>query len=321
GHPHWGGLPSEDFLVKLDPLLAGFRDRLYTETFTADVPVGTLSPKWAAKLGLPASVVVSGGAFDCHAGAVGTNIRPGEMVKVIGTSTCDIMVAPELKHCVRGICGQVEGSVLPGLTGLEAGQSAFGDIYSWFSRFLSYGGEVSLRKLEADAAALPGNDILTIDWWNGRRTPDANQHLTGALFGLNLGSTPPMVYRALAESTAFGARRIVERFRAESVPVESIVAIGGIARKSPFVMQLCADVLNMPIRVTRSEQCCALGAAMYAAAAAGLFSSLEAAAAKMNSGFDAVYNPDADRAAVLDGKYRRYLAFSDLLEKEIMKHV
>ena len=240
-HASWGGLPPEEFLAGVDPLLAGLRSRLYTDTDTADVPVGTLSAKWAAKLGLPESVVVSGTAFDCHFGAVGAQIQPYELVKVVGTSTCDILVAPDVDTCVRGICGQVDGSVVPGLIGLEAGQSAFGDVYAWFKRLLGYAGDISLPRLEREAAEIaPGSTgIVALDWFNGRRTPDANPHLRGGVFGLNLGSTAPMVYRALAESTVFGARRIVERFREEGVPVKSVSAIGGIARKSTFVMIVC----------------------------------------------------------------------------------
>ncbi len=318
-HPDWNGLPPEEFLTTLDPLLRGRRAELYTETFTADVPVGTLTAEWAKKLGLSTSVVIAGGAFDCHMGAVGAGIEAGQLVKVIGTSTCDIMVAPRLATCVRGICGQVDGSVLPGMTGLEAGQSAFGDLYAWFRRFLSYSGEVDLRKLEADAAALPIGGELALDWMNGRRTPDANQYLTGALFGLNLGTTAPMVYRSLVEATAFGAKRIVERFLEEGVPMERVLALGGIARKSKFVMQTCADVLAMPIRVVKSDQACALGAAMFAATAAGVHPDLRSAMAAMNSGFDAEYVPHAADSARYQEKYQRYLALADAVEQETMR--
>lgn len=322
-HASWGGLPSEEFLAGVDPLLAGLRDRLYTETCTADVPVGTLSPKWAAKLGLSTDVVIGGSAFDCHFGAVGAQIQPYELVKVIGTSTCDILVAPEIPQCVKGICGQVDGSVVPGLVGLEAGQSAFGDVYAWFKRLLGYAGDISLPKLEAEAAAIPpgSTGVMAVDWFNGRRTPDANQHLTGAIFGLNLGSTAPMVYRALAESTAYGARAIVERYRSEGVPVNAVAAIGGISRKSSFVMQLCADVFNLPIKVAAADQACALGAAMFAAVAAKVHPDLAAAMEKMGSGFDKVYEPDPAAVPVYEKQYQRYLAFGKLLEQETMRHV
>ena len=243
------------------------------------------------------------------------------LVKVIGTSTCDIMVAPDLDHCVRGICGQVNGSVIPGMVGLEAGQSAFGDIYAWFRRFLGYAGEVDLRQLEAEAAALPVGNVLALDWMNGRRTPDANQHLTGVISGINLGTTAPMVYRALVESTAFGARRIADRFRGEGVPIRSVLAIGGIARKSPFVMQTCADVFEMPIKVAKSDQACALGAAMFASVASGVHPDIQAAMKAMNSGFDAEYLPQSENAAVYRQKYQRYCSLADAMEKEIMRHV
>ena len=184
-HASWGGLPPEEFLSGVDPLLAGLRSRLYTETCTADVPVGTLSPEWAGRLGLPGNVVVAGTALDCHFGAVGAQIAPYELVKVVGTSTCDILVAPEVDTCVRGICGQVDGSVIPGMVGLEAGQSAFGDVYAWFKRLLGWAGEVSIPELEKEAAAIPpgSTGILALDWFNGRRTPDANPHLRGAVLG------------------------------------------------------------------------------------------------------------------------------------------
>ncbi len=319
-HEEWGGLPPQEFLSGIDPLLDSIRERLYAETQTADIPVGKLSPKWADRLGLSPDVVIGGSAFDCHFGAVGAGIEPSELIKVIGTSTCDIIVTPELNHCVKGICGQVDGSVIPGMIGLEAGQSAFGDVYAWFKNFLSYGGEVSLPQLEKDAAATePG--IIALDWQNGRRTPDANQNLCGAIFGLSLGSTAPMVYRALVESTAFGARAIIERFRDEGVPVKAVGAIGGISKKSPLVMQICADVLNLPIRVSASDQACALGAAIFAATAAGVHPDLETAIRKMCSEYDSIYYPNAENAELYDKLYARYVELGKAVETEAMQYV
>lgn len=316
-HADWGGLPPEAVLAEIDPLLAGLRQRLYTRTATADIPVGTLSPKWAGKLGLSTAVVIGGGAIDCHFGAVGAGIQPGQMIKVIGTSTCDILAAPGNIRCVQGICGQVDGSVVPGMIGLEAGQSAFGDIYAWFRRFISYGGEVSLDRLEEEALKLPpgAGGVAALDWFHGRRTPDANPDLTGLLAGLTLGTTPPMVYRALVEATVFGARAIVERFRAEGVAVDSVGAVGGISRKSPLVMQICADVLNMPIRVAANEQTCALGAAIFAALAAGVHPDYETAVRNMSSGYDRTYAPNAEHAAIYTDLYRRYCILGKAQER------
>ncbi|MDR0962811.1 MAG: ribulokinase, partial [Mediterranea sp.] len=261
-HPKWGGLPPEEFLVKLDPLLTGFRDRLFTETETADKPVGHLSEEWAERLGLTTDVVVAGGAFDCHMGAVGANITPHTFVRVIGTSTCDIMVAPyeEIdRKLIRGICGQVDGSVIPGMIGLEAGQSGFGDIYAWFKRVLEFPLRTIMQctddsvydriipALTAEAEKIPVSEssIIATDWMNGRRTPDANQMLSGSITGLTLGSSAPAIYRALVEATAYGSRAIVDRFREEGIRIDHVIGIGGIALKSPFVMQTLSDVLNM----------------------------------------------------------------------------
>lgn len=322
-HPSWGGLPPDDFLVKVDPLLAGWRDKLYSETYTADIPIGNLSAQWAQKLGLSTNVIVSGGVFDCHAGAVGAGIKPDELIKVIGTSTCDILITPTIDKCVRGICGQVDGSVVPGMIGLEAGQSAFGDVYAWFKRFMSYKSEISLPELEADAVQIPmgSTGIIALDWFNGRRTPDVNAHLTGAIFGLNLGSTAPMVYRALAESTVCGARRIVERFISEGVKVSEIGAIGGIARKSPFVMQLCADIINKPIKISESDQACALGSAIFAAVAAGVYPNTEIAMSNMSAKYDIVYSPNPQQVKIGEQLYQQYCRYADLVEKEINSHV
>ena len=320
-HESWGGLPPEEFFVAIDPLLAGRRDELYTDTFTADVPVGNLSLEWAEKLGLSTDVVVAVGAFDCHMGAVGASISENELVKAIGTSTCDIMIASSLDKCIPGICGQVDGSVLPGKIGLEAGQSAFGDVFSWFKNLISYGGEVSLDKLSAEAEALGDTDIISLDYLNGRRTPDANQYLTGAIFNLNLGSSAPMIFKSLVESVAFGAKRIADRFIENGVEINQVTAIGGVASKSKFTMQTCADVMGMPIRVAASEQTCATGAAMFAAVASGVYDDIYSAMKEMSSGYKAEYMPNAEKRDYYQQKYQRYLELADIWEKEVMSHV
>lgn len=344
-HEKWDGLPSEEFLTKLDPALAGFRNRLFTKTETADKAVGTLSPEWAKRLGLTTNVVVAGGAFDCHMGAVGAGVTPHTFVRVIGTSTCDVMVASyeEIGHnLIRGICGQVDGSVIPGMVGLEAGQSGFGDIYAWFKRVLEFPlkniiGHSSLideatkaklieeacdriiPALTAEAEKIPVNEstIIATDWMNGRRTPDANQLLKGTITGLTLGSTAPRIFRALVEATAFGSKAIVDRFRNEGVRIDNVIGIGGIALKSPFVMQTLSDVLNMPIKVCKTDQACALGAAMFAATAAGIYSKVEDAQAAMNSGFAKEYFPNEANAKAYQEIYDKYIKLGAFTEKEL----
>ena len=267
------------------------------------------------KLGLNTNVVVAGGMIDCHSGAVGAGIKANQIVKVVGTSTCDLAVAEQLDHCIKGICGQVNGSVVPGLTGMEAGQSAFGDIYAWFKRFLStYGGEVDLAQLEKEAMALDDSDVIALDWMNGRRSPDDNPLLSGAIFGLRLGTTPAQVYRALVESTAFGARAIADRLKEEGVPLESIIATGGIAMKSPFVMQMLADALQMPIQICTSTQTCALGAAIFAATAAGIYPSIPDAMLHMSAGTEKCYTPMRD----LEVRYAKYRRLAAAVEAGIM---
>jgi L-ribulokinase len=345
-HTEWHGLPSEAFLLKLDPILKGLREHLFMDTYTSDVQAGSLSPEWAAKLGLPLSVVVSVGAFDAHLGAVGGEIKPYFLSKVMGTSTCDMLVAPKEvigNHLVRGICGQVDGSITPGMIGLEAGQSAFGDVYAWFRNILLWPTENLLAKssqldqaardmlikemsdmlipvLSEAAAGIPAGEsgIIALDWLNGRRTPDANQELKGAITGLTLGSDAPRVFRALVEATAFGAKKIIDRFIAEGVRIDGVIALGGVAKKSPFVMQVVADVLNMPILVARSEQACALGAAMAAAVSAGVHATFEHAQKAMGCGFEKEYTPDAENARQYEKLYASYCKFGDLVEKEGM---
>lgn len=331
-HEEWGGLPSEKFLLVLDPKLAELRKRLYLDTYTSDIQAGSLSLEWAERLGLDRSVIVGVGALDAHIGAVGGEIIPNYLSKVIGTSTCDMLIAPPEEvgtKLIRGISGQVNGSIIPGMLGMEAGQSAFGDIYSWFNDLLLWSLKIFrseneqvyteiksklLAELNVRAAQLPvnGSDVLALDWMNGRRTPDANQHLKGVISNLTLGSDAPRIYKALVESTAFGAKKIIDRFTEQGLLIHGIIALGGIPKKSPFVMQVLSDVLNMPIKIVRSEQTCALGAAMFASVAAGIYPTIEEAQKRMGKGFDKVYSPislNADKYLSLFDQYSKIGSF------------
>ncbi len=338
----FGGLPPNEFFSSLDPLLNGFTDRLFTDTHAADQAAGQLSAEWANRLGLPTTVTVGVGAFDAHMGAVGGQIEPYHLSKVMGTSTCDMLVAPTADvndKLVRGICGQVPGSVLPGMMGLEAGQSAFGDTYAWFKKLLLWPLQQMLAQsqtisretadalyqdianniipeLTKQAAALPltESDAFAIDWFNGRRTPDANQLLKGAIMGLGLGSDAPRVFRALVEATCFGTKKIVDRFNEQGIPVKGLIGLGGVARKSPYIMQMMADVMDMPIRIHKSEQTCAIGAAMFAATAAGLYDKVDDAMAAMGQGFDITYTPDASRVGFYAKRYAQYKAHGLAIE-------
>ncbi|AMP97562.1 Ribulokinase [Pedobacter cryoconitis] len=343
------GLPPEEFFSKLDPLLSGFREKLFQDTYTSDEPAGTLSEEWASRLGLSTDVVVGVGAFDAHMGAVGGQISPYYLCKIMGTSTCDILVAPLADldgKLVKGICGQVNGSVIPGTMGLEAGQSAFGDVYAWFKNLISWpldhlltqsdlidqATAVALKdELEAkiisslseQAELLGDNDYaeLAIDWLNGRRTPDANQELKGAISGLSLGTDAPRFFRALAAATCFGAKSIVDRFKEQGVPVKGIIGIGGVAKKSPYIMQMMADVLEMPIKIHRFEHTCALGAAMFAAVAAGIHPNIETAMEIMGTGFEAEYQPNQKKKKMYNQHYQEYLALGRYVEKYSKKDI
>lgn len=321
----FGGLPPNEFFASLDPLLDGFTSRLFRDTYTAAEAAGTIAAEWAAKLGLPENTVIGIGAFDCHMGAVGGQIEPYVLSRIVGTSTCDIMVAPAADmqgKLVKGICGQVNGSVIPGMTGLEAGQSAFGDAYAWFKNLLGWpltrfvDDEAARKKIleavipglsrEAALLAPDEQDVLASDWLNGRRTPDANQLLKGAFMNLSLGTDAPRMFRALVEATCFGSKAIVDRFIQEGIPVKGIIAMGGVARKSPFIMQVMADVLGQPIRVHSSEQTCAAGAAMFAATASGIYKKVEDAMRSMGAGFEKTYMPDPAKADYYTQRYARY---------------
>ena len=330
----FGGLPSDDFFTGLDPLLKGFTQKLFTKTYTSAEAAGTISKEWAKRLGLPGDVTIGVGAFDAHMGAVGGQIEPYHLSKVMGTSTCDMLVVPAAEVgdlLVRGICGQVPGSVIPSMIGMEAGQSAFGDAYAWFKNLLSYPlqyiddaklrDEISsklIANLSADAAKLPLNekDELALDWLNGRRTPDANQLLKGAIVNLNLGSDAPRIFKALVEATCFGAKAIVDRFNEQGVGIKGLIGLGGVAKKSPYIMQVMADVMNMPIRIHKSEQTCAIGAAMFAATAANLYDKVEDAMEAMGQGFDAEYHPNPDKVPYYKKRYEQYKKLGAFIEAQ-----
>jgi L-ribulokinase len=341
-HEDFGGLPSEDYLIKLDPKLKGLKERLFKDTFTSDVKAGTLCAEWAKKLGLSESVVIGVGSFDAHLGAVGAEIKPYYLSKVMGTSTCDMLIAPMKEvagKLVRGICGQVDGSIVPGMLGLEAGQSAFGDIYAWFKNVLMWPAENIIadskhlnadqkkaiieelsdniiKQLSDEAAKLPieDADIVALDWMNGRRTPDANQSLKGVIAGLNLGSDAPRIFKSLVEATAFGSKKIADRFISEGIRIDGVIALGGVAKKSNFVMQTVADIMNMPILVARSEQACALGTAMAASVAAGIHADFSVAQAKMGGGFEKEYKPNPENAKKYQNLYEKYNAMAKYFE-------
>jgi L-ribulokinase len=340
----WDGLPPNKFFASLDTLLDGFTGRLFKKTYTADQSAGVISSEWATRLGLPPDTVIGIGAFDAHMGAVGGQIEPFYLSKVMGTSTCDMLVVPEEEVrgvLIEGICGQVPGSVIPGMTGMEAGQSAFGDAYAWFKQILTWPLENILTKsgltdtstlnrlideteeaiipvLSRLAADLPfdENSELALDWFNGRRTPDANQLLKASITGLNLGSDAISIFRAVVEATCFGAKAIVERFIEQGIPVKGLIGLGGVAKKSPFIMQMMANVMNKPIRINRSEQTCALGAAMFAATAAGIYDKVEIAMQAMGQGFDVVYEPDREMVSMYEKRYEKYKLLGSFIEKQ-----
>lgn len=341
-HEDWNGLPPEEFLSKLHPYLAQLRGKLYNETYTSDVVAGKLNAEWAAKLGLTTDTVIAVGTFDAHSGAVGAKIDEFALVRVMGTSTCDIIVSAKENvggNTVKGICGQVDGSVIPGYIGLEAGQSAFGDVLAWFKDVLTwpldnlvYNSSVLtaeqkaqlkeeaeanfIKVLTQQAEAIPLSESIptALDWVNGRRTPDANQELKSAMTNLSLGTKAPHIFKALINSICFGSKKIVDRFEEEGVRIDSVIGIGGVARKSAFIMQTLANVLNKPIKVAASDQAPALGAAIYAAVAAGIYPNVIEAAKKMGSDFESEYLPQADKIEKYQELMDSYSELSQFVE-------
>ena len=315
----WGGLPDKEFLARLSPALAGLRDRLYSEAHTSDVKAGNLCAKWAAKLGLPEGIAISVGAFDAHMGAVGAGVKEGTLVKILGTSTCDLMITPTSKPLadIPGVCGIVNGSVLPGYYGIEAGQSAVGDLFLWLVKNLvpdSYGssiGDKFTAMEKAMSAQKPGaSGLLALDWNNGNRTVLVDVRLTGLLLGQTLHTEAHEIYRAYIEATAFGALTIIRRVEEYGVEVREIVNTGGLSIKNATLMQCYADIIGKPMKVSQSEQTCALGAAIFGAAAAGV-ADIGSLQAKVTATREKVYFPIPENQAVYAELYALYLTLHD----------
>lgn len=307
----WGGLPSIEFLSKLDSRLPSLRSKLYEHTVTADQSAGGLSPDRAQDLGLPTSVQVAVGAMDAHLGAVGSGIKPGTLVKIMGTSTCDILVGGSQTPDIPGVCGIVDGSVIPGMLGIEAGQSAVGDLFNWAAIKLAPGRSHEDLTAEASKAPPGASGLLALDWNNGNRTILVDQRLSGLLLGQSLHTTAAEIYRAMIEATAFGALTIIQRIEEYGVRIDEIVCGGGIADKSPFAMQLYADVCDRPIKISRSGQTCALGAAIMGSVVGGAHPNVAAAIQAMTGVKDQIYTPNPDATRIYNRLFALYRDLHD----------
>ncbi len=319
----WGGYPDKRFLSGLDKKLGALRTRLKDTAYAVDTAAGRLTKDWAKCTGLPEGIPVAVGAFDAHLGAVGTGIRPGSLVRIVGTSTCDMAVAPASKPPadIPGLCGIVPGSVLPGAIGMEAGQSAVGDIFNWFVNYIEPAGGAdkagSHEALTKAAAKLaPGaSGLLALDWNNGNRTVLVDQRLTGLLLGQTLYTTPPEIYRALVEATGFGALTIVNRFEEYGVKINRVLNCGGIAEKNPMVMQIYADIMGRTMEISRSAQTCALGSAIAGAVVAGKkaggYGGFSAAQKAMAGLKKKVFKPNPKARAVYKELYPLYRTLHD----------
>ena len=325
-HKSWGGYPPKSFFDKFDSKLGDIRDSLGTETYSTETIEGYLTKEWASKFGLNEGILVCVGAYDAHIGAVGGLVDVGVLVKSIGTSTCDVTIgniASGKEKLVKGICGQVDSSVVEGYIGYEAGQSAYGDYYSWFRNILMWPykniiksteeeTEIFEKKIlplleeEASKIKTDENSPVAVDWINGRRTPFANQNLKATIFGMSLGVDAPVFMKMLLESTAYGARAIIECFEDGGIEIKKVMAIGGVARKSVLGMQILADVTNREIYVTKGDQAPAIGAAVFAAKAYGLYDTVFEAQNALSAGIDRIHKPIKENVEIYEKLYKKY---------------
>ncbi|MDR2122775.1 MAG: ribulokinase [Flavobacteriaceae bacterium] len=337
----WGGYPPNEFFKAMDPVLDGLVDTFNKQAYTCDQAAGTITKEWANRLGLPEDVLIAVGNLDCHAGAIGAGVKDKAMVEIVGTSTCAITVGPKSSgnKLVPGIPQQADDIILPGMVGFEAGQSAFGDLYAWFKKLLMWPldtimmksdiGDAETRKrlrdevyaemipnLARQAKAIPPKDsqIIATDWINGRRSPNVDYDLKGTITGLALSSVAPLVYKSLVEATAYGARNIIDRFVDNGVELDEIIAVGGISQKSPYVMQMMADVIGMPIKVIATREACALGVAMCAAVVAGIYANLEEAQVKMGMEISTIYYPNQEYHEHYNAEFKKYLQLETIKE-------
>ncbi|TWP29957.1 ribulokinase [Apibacter muscae] len=337
----WGGYPPNEYFKALDPVLDGLVNTFSKEVYTCVEPIGHLTEEWAKRLGLTTNVIVAAGNIDAHAGGIGAGVKNKAIVQIIGTSTCDIIVGPKSNgdRLIPGISGQADDSIIPGMIGYEAGQSVYGDYYAWFKKVLmwplreifaktSLVDEETKQKvidevyaemiptLAEQAKLIPTKDshIIATDWINGRRTPNVDYTQKGTITGLALSSSTPLIYKAIVEATAYGSRAIVEQFINNGIEIEEIIAVGGISQKSPYVMQVLSDVLGMPIKVIATREACALGVAMCASVAAGIYPKLEIAQEKMGMGISTVYTPNPDNHAHYNNEYKKYKKLDSVKE-------
>mgnify|MGYP004455542161 FL=1 len=338
-HKSWNGYPPREFFDKFDSKLGDIRETLGNETYSTETIEGYLTKEWANKLGLKENILVCVGAYDSHIGAVGGLVDVGVLVKSIGTSTCDVTIGNlpkkgETEKAVKGICGQVDSSVLDGYIGYEAGQSAYGDYYSWFRNLLTWTykniskntkeeNEIFEKKILAELEKEASKIITTedspvaTDWINGRRTPFANQNLKATIFGMYLGIDAPMFIKMLLESTAYGAKAIIECFEDGGIEIKKVMAIGGVARKSKLGMQILADVTNREIYVTKDDQAPAIGAAVFAAKAYGLYENVFEAQKSISAGIERVHKPIKENVKIYEKLYRKYKEIGNFTENLI----
>ena len=338
------GLPGREALNSMDSYLGLIYDRYSQTPKHAGARIGSLCKTWADKLGLSENTVIGMGSFDAHAGAVGVGITEKTMVKVVGTSTVDMMIVKP--YTVSGknskaYCGLAEDSIIPGYMGVEAGQSAFGDTYAWLKRFLMWPIEMlavpeeiiradtrnrlseylcvqMLRELEKQAAGLEEDDLTALDWFNGRRYPCLNESITSSVTGLTLSTMPPAVYRALVRATVFGSRRIYDSLKNLGIDIQRVICVGGIAQKSPYIMQTLCDSLNVPIMVSGETQSCARGAAVYAAVASSLYENIPTAQKNLCEEYHPTYYPNEENHRILEKKYRLYCTLGEVTEERLM---
>ena len=311
----WGGLPADDFLNLLEPELTELKKRLYTKAYPSDTIAAELCPEWAEKLGLPVGIPIAAGIIDAHSGAVGAGVGKGRMVKVLGTSSCDILAEPAQGKIpdIPGICGIVNGSVLPGSFGIEAGQAAVGDIFNWFVAKVCNSDHKLFAELNAESAMLkPGQSgLLALDWENGNRNILCDQQLSGLILGMTLHTTQAEIFRALIEATAFGARKIIDRLEEYGIVINEIICCGGIAEKSPLLMQIYADILGRKLLLADSDQSCAYGASIFASVVGGKYRDTEEAQAKLCRFKDKVYFPNPENREIYDRIYALYTELHD----------